>query len=93
MRLHHFLSVGKDFPGYYALFAAFFYVAVIDMVISLTELSCGGEVDRLHLAMRRTDRGWTSLKEAEVSSGFFSGFSMGLRVPSSVTGGPVMFCG
>jgi hypothetical protein len=36
---------------------------------------------------------WTSLKEAELSSGVFPGFQLGLRGPLSVTGVPVVFEG
>ena len=34
-------------------------------------LTAGGENDRLHQRADRICRGWTSLKEAEVSSGVF----------------------
>jgi len=37
--------------------------------------------------------GWTSLKEAELSSRFFPGFHWGPRAPFSITGEPAMFVG
>ena len=42
---------------------------------NLVEGTDVGHIDRLQFGIPQTDSGWTSLKEAEVSSGFFPGSS------------------
>ena len=51
----------------------------------------GGEVDLVQFQRFVRRGGWTSLKEAEVSSSVFPGFLRGPRAPFSVTGEAVMF--